>query len=462
MPPRRYPFLLPLLMLAGTLTLSLWFPFLRHAEQLGDVRSFAPSWEAGLAYAALFGGLFGLYVRAAQVVHRGEWRLSWQTALLWTALLGLPLIVTYPINAIDVFNYFWHGRLLVHYGANPFVVSPDAFPGDPYLPLMGEWADTTTPYGPVWVLVSAAVYWASRGQVALGLVLFKALGLAAHLATGYLIWRLAEDRAPNERLAGLLLWLWNPAVLFMFVIDAHNDGLMLFWLMLGAWLIRQRRPVLGLIGMTLAPLTKLIGLLALPFWGIYAWRQQPTWQQRLKLTLLAAIGMVGVATLLFLPFGSPIPLLQRLLSESQEGGSFSPVVWVILAGRAVGWTPPAAAIVRAASWLLLGGALGLVVLAWRGRGVWRNSADIFALYLLTAFRFRIWYPTWLLPWLILDDEHPQRLPAGLGLLFTSQLSVIFYGHLRVAWLGGDSTLAHLIGVPLVFAGPLWLWLRRPQ
>ena len=53
--------------------------------------------------------------------------------------------------------------------------------------------------------------------------------------------------------------------------------------------------------------------------------------------------------------------------------------------------------------------------------------------------------------------HPSfRLRAGIWLLLTTQLSVLIYGHLRVYILDGDFFLAHLIGVPFVFALPLIL------
>lgn len=458
---RRYPFIWLGFMFLGALTLGVWFPFLPQALSLGDVRSFAPDLLAGLAYAALFSALYVAYLVVARAIRQGRWSPTWPTVLTWTTLIGLPLIVTYPINAIDVYNYYWLGRLVVHYHVNPFVMPPAAFPHDPYLPLMGEWANTTTPYGPVWALVSALIYWLAQGEVATALVLFKLVGLVALAATGYLLWCCLAERPPAERWSQTALWLWNPALLFMFVIDAHNDALMLLWLVAGVWLIQRRRPVLGLTVMALAPLTKLIGVLVLPFMALYAWQQLPPGRPRLRLTLGATLGMGSIALLLFAPFGSPLPLLQRLATESQEGGSFSPLVFVILAARALGGAAAAGGWVRGASWLFATGALGLVVWFWWGRRVWRVSADIFALYLLTAFRFRIWYPSWLLPWLILDDDRP-RLAAGLAFLLTSQLSVVWYGHIWAAWLGGDHVMAHLIGVPLVFGPPLAVWWAWPR
>jgi hypothetical protein len=192
--------------------------------------------------------------------------------------------------------------------------------------------------------------------------------------------------------------------------------------------------------------------------------------------------MVGQAAV-----GSPLDLLTRLQSEASTGASFSPgALLLLLAGRAG---------VRLTEALIDGGALAmagilmvvLIGLAWRvghGRSPRKAAADSFAAYLLTALNFRLWYTTWIFPWLLLDTEQEHReaqskygdarrdgenlhssfiihhsafrFRAGLWLLLTTQLSVLIYGHLRVYVLGGDYLSAHLIGLPFTFGLPLLL------
>ena len=101
---------------------------------------------------------------------------------------------------------------------------------------------------------------------------------------------------------------------------------------------------------------------------------------------------------------------------------------------------------------------------WRGRPAVRGAADLAFGYLAQALSFRIWYAAWPFPWLLLDesddDAAAYRLRVGLWFLLLAQLSVVFYGHLRVAVWGGDHVPAHLVGVPLVFGLP-WLLARWP-
>jgi hypothetical protein len=452
----RRLWLLALLLLFGYGMLAWWFPLLGRATQLPlmDVRTFAPTLQEGLLYALLVCALFGGYWLAYRWVRQSAQPPPIWSILLVTLLFGLPLLLTYPVNAVDVFRYFFEGRMLVEHGANPLTTPPNALADDPLLPFAAILLDKSSPYGPLWELIGAGVYWLSRGSVLWGLLLFKGIGLALHLAAGIVIGRLLADEEPATRRAQMLLWLWNPALLFMFVIDAHNDILMLLCLLLGYQQIRQGQPLLGLLILVLAPLVKPIGLLPIPLFAVAAWQQMANWQQRIRLVLLATLGAALLTGTAFLPFGSPIPLLQRLADEARSGASFSPIEFVHLAGGLLGVELPLASLARGASVLMALAALGLFWWSWRGRTPLRGAADIFAAYLLTALKFRIWYPIWLFPWLVLDLQSRFRLYAGVWFLLLSQLSVVLYSHIRIAWLNDSIAIAKLIGVPLVFGLPL--------
>jgi hypothetical protein len=185
-----------------------------------------------------------------------------------------------------------------------------------------------------------------------------------------------------------------------------------------------------------------------------AWQQMQSWKQRIRLILFASLGAAIVATLAFLPFGSPLPLLQRLQNEAQSAASFSPVQFVLISGQMIGVEVPLSTVAQGASLLLGIIALALCWLTWRGRIPLRGGTDIFAAYLFTALRFRIWYSTWLFPWIVLDTESRFRLYTGCWFLLLSQLSVVLYGHIRMAWLDGSLPVALLLGIPFVFGIPL--------
>ncbi len=472
------------LSLAGYWLARFWFPlrpFFNHLP-LADIRAFTPSLGLGLAYAVWLIVLYALYWLAYRAVRQAG--ASFGLIVTTAVLLAIPLLQTYPINANDIYRYVIRGRITSVYDENPFAVPPNAISDDPLLPFAGEWAGATSPYGPIWELTAAAVTAVSRDNLLLGLTVFKALGLAAHLAIAALIWWALADQPPGLRAGRTLLWAWNPALLLMFVVDGHNDALMLFWLLLGWLLARRGRPSLGFLVAFSAPLTKPIGLLLLPFLFLVLWQGLPDRAARRRFLLTIVLGGMTAVALAFLPFGSPLDLLQRLQNEAAGGVSFSASALILLTTRFAGFPITAGAMqgmALASVGVLAVVFLWLAGLAWRKRPFLRSAADIFAAYVLTALNFRLWYTTWLFPWLLLDTEgeygdaqkdgknssfiihHSSfRLHAGLWLLLTTQLSVLIYGHMRFYLLGGSQFAAHLIGVPFVFLLPLILAKKHPQ
>jgi hypothetical protein len=453
--------------LAGYWLLSGWFPLKPHHNRLPlqDIRSLAPSLEQALAYALLLLALFACYGLAYRRIGRVPQKQLPLFLFLLPLLLSLPLLLAYPYNATDLYRYYLGGRISIVYGQSPLTVPPAAFPEDSLMLLADEWIDDTSPYGPVWEMAAAAVVFVARENLLWGLILLKAFTAAVHLAVGVLIWHLLKAQSPATRAARTLLWTWNPALLLIFVANGHNDALMLFWLLLGAWLQQRGRPAAGLIVMALSPLSKAIGLLPLPIFWLATWYRLPHWRERLWTFALAGSGSLVVAALAFWPFGSPLALLWRLQEEAGHGGGFSPPVLFILLARQLGWNVGVRPVSVAATALFGAAALWLLWRTWHGRAPWRGSADIFAAYLAQALRFRIWYTAWLLPWLLLDVDETRphridfRLWAGLLFLLAGQLSPLIYGHVRVYLLGRDQVLAHLIGVPFTFFLPLLLaWL----
>ncbi|MBP6015635.1 MAG: hypothetical protein KA586_02865 [Candidatus Promineofilum sp.] len=470
--------------LLGYALMAAWFPLRPNVAMIppGDIRTFATTLPAGLAYASLVLALFGLLV----------WAFRWAKSdgmgpkplpfiLAGTLLLALPLIWAYPVNATDIFGYVIRGRITSAYGESPFSSPAAAFVGDPFMPLVGEWAGDTTPYGPLWELIAAGLTAISGDNLLLGVLLFKGLSLACFLITTVLIWRLLP--AGRARSAFTLLWAWNPALLLTFVLDGHNDALMLLWLLLGVWVAGRGRLLFGFLVMTLAVLTKPVAALALPFFFLGFMRGIPAGRRRWQFGLAALGGAILLAWLAFWPWagtangplGTATELAARLAREANGGAGYSPSVWIyVVLGRRV--TIEIIGLVLRVLFVALG--LGLAWLGARGRAAFRGVADVFYGYVVTALNFRIWYAVWPFAWLILDAgqqaEHTNSIPAvnyrmgvGFWFLLTTQLSVVVYGHLRVYLLGGDQGLAHLIGVPLVFGLPWvlaalpWLSLSRP-
>lgn len=462
-----------LLSALGYVALAVWFPLAANVGRTppGDIRTFAPTLPGGLLYALLLILLYVLMLVAFGRVAGSVRNLSLVVLIVVAALFALPLLFAYPVNATDVFRYVIRGRVAAAYGENPYVMPPSGFAGDPFLPLAGEWAGETSPYGPLWELIAAGLTSISGDDLLLGVVLFKLLALACFLASAALLWSLLGDRPRRAALA--LLWAWNPALLLTFVLNGHNDALMVFWLLLGVWVARKGRLEVGFLLLCLAALTKPAAVLALPVFFLAFWRWAAP--RRARFVAVSLAGALALVWLTFLPWArpgsywqTPLELSLRLAREATGSAGFSPAVWFYFA---LGQRVSIEAIGSVLRGLFVLFAAGVLWRGWRGRSPLRGTADIFFGYLFQALSFRIWYVVWPFPWLVLDagatagqDDAGRaaayRLRAGLWFLLAAQLSVIWYGHVRVFVLGGDQVAAHLVGVPLVFGLP-WLLTRLP-
>ncbi len=434
-----------------------------------DIRKFTPTLTSGFLYGVLLLLLFALFALAYQRI-----RLMVLPPKLWlilggSLLLALPLLQTYPFNATDVYRYIIHGRINAIYRQSSYAAPPTTFPDDPFLPLAGEWATETSPYGPIWEMVSTAVSFSNNSQNLLTyLILFKLIGLIAFLGCAALIWLLLANAPPSKQIGYTLLWAWNPALLLTFVADAHNDVVMIFWFLLGVWLMRQQKTTVGFLILLLAPLTKPIALLPLPLFFIAGWQSLPTLKQKLRFLILTTSGGLLLLAVSFFPFGSPLQLITRLLREASNTPGFSFATLILLQFMRFNQPPPIKQLALITSFLFVLFAIWLAWRTWNGRSPLHNSSNIFAGYIAQALSFRIWYATWPFPWLLIEENStnsnalPYRLKVGLYFLLTSQLSVLIYGHIRYYLLDTQQYYAHLIGVPFTFLLPFLLaFIRWP-
>lgn len=211
---------------------------------------------------------------ALRVDARDDRRWLW-LALGVAAALGLTLALLPTLPSDDVFSYILYGRISALHHANPLVATPSDFPGDPFLSLV-YWQTTRSVYGPVWLLLSGAVSLLAQalgGALAVYVALFKLLGLLTHLANVALVWLILGRLAPRRRLAGTLLYAWNPLCLLEFAASAHNDAVMLFFLLLGIYALVRRQEALGLVAIALSIATKIVPVALMPFYLVYVARR---------------------------------------------------------------------------------------------------------------------------------------------------------------------------------------------
>jgi hypothetical protein len=142
-----------------------------------------------------------------------------------------------PLALTDLFNYINYGRMEVVHNLNPYTTIPILEPHNDPSFLLSNWHELLSPYGPLFTLVTFAVVPLGIGGSFWAL---KALLVVTSLATILLVWKSALLLKRDPRAAVALVGL-NPIVLVWGLGGDHNDFLMLFFIMLGFYLLLLAR-----------------------------------------------------------------------------------------------------------------------------------------------------------------------------------------------------------------------------
>ena len=156
----------------------------------------------------------------------------------------------------DIIDYASHGRVASLHAANPYVAVPASIPTDPFSSL-GAWPTSVTVYGPLWTRIDSILTGTlATGDVGMLALAYKLLALTSVAASAVLIvWIVRRwnslgvtDAAPVVAVA---IWLWNPLVNVELVGNAHNEAVMIVFVLLAFALLtvaarRGRRTLLWL------------------------------------------------------------------------------------------------------------------------------------------------------------------------------------------------------------------------
>ncbi len=151
------------------------------------------------------------------------------------AVIGVHLIMfsAPPLALTDIFNYVNYGRMEVVHHLNPYTTVPVLEPHSDPSYALSNWHQLLSPYGPVFTLLTFAVvplgvaasFWTLKG-----LLMLTSLGIV------WLVWRSAR-LIGRDPVAAIVLVGLNPIVLIWGLGGDHNDFLMMFFVVLGFYLL---------------------------------------------------------------------------------------------------------------------------------------------------------------------------------------------------------------------------------
>jgi hypothetical protein len=433
------------------------------------------------------------YLAAIAVLHRGDvaGRFPLRVVLGFLVVFQATLLVMPGVYSSDVFSYAMYGRLAATYAVNPYAVTPAAVPLDPIAEWV-DWKDLVTPYGPLWTDLSAAVAVATRTSPPVVQILaYRLLMSAVLFASVGVAWRVLgamqpPDSGDQPRVASLAVLAWNPLVLLEVVGNAHNDGLLVLWMLLGllalaawprthlavtstsaravslpalAWLTALACAVLG-------ALVKYVPVLVGVVWTCAWLAQLSGWRARIGAAAAVAVLGLGLSIGLAWPWlngVSEFDTLYMVLAGGQRHANdlaHSAAPWLAnnvlirlpmdpslardVAQSGLGWAARAAFVlvllfVVRRTWLRH--RRGSLDMRWL---VWASAAILLAALLLLVTQVLAWYFVW-----------PVAVASLLGLRsmlakVTVALSLTFWPvyYLRHYALGPDELLAVYVLVPL--------------
>ncbi len=449
-------------------TLPYWLPayYLNVEDEIYQFAAREP-WRGGLFYAAL-ALLFAFYLIALRLVGRQE---RGRSGVWWVGVSALVfcllLIPVQPITSSDLYGYVFQGRIVAVLGENPFAHRYNDFAADPfYFCVTFRRLPATTGYGPLWIAIEAALGWLARDRLLLNLFLFKGLAAGFHLLSALLVYVALKAVAPNQSVAGMLFYAWNPLLLYELVGNGHNDAAVAAFALLGFCLLARSRGLLAIPCLAAAALIKPVAVLWLPLAAV--WLLAQCGDRPVRLRRAVAIGLLAIvpAVAVYAPFWAGAMTFRGLLAQSDIHGNSLPNL--LIRGLAGVWPQANAQIVQGVK-LLTALAFAPFYLSrlWSARhDLVRSCFDVMLFYLLfVGFQFMPWYVTWLMvpAALIAGPTLGPRRSAAVVLCLLALLLYFPFGWQWVMYHLPAWGVALLSSGPIVGAG-LWLavWPRQEK
>ncbi|GCF11031.1 glycosyltransferase 87 family protein [Dictyobacter arantiisoli] len=282
---------------------------------------------ADLELLFLIGLAFVVYAATVWLVGRRAWDGQMGTLRRWiwigALMAGVIYLLTPGMASKDLFVYADYGNLAGAHLSNPYFSSPLEIAPHDILTRIDDWSKTPSAYGPVWVYVSGFFSLVFGDHPLPYFYIYRLLALVCHLVNIWLIGQILRRLGRSERTItlGMLLYAWNPLMLFEGPLGAHNDMFMSTLMLLGVWLCvradqrgftRLKHYWPALVLFTLAVLVKFTSIpLVLFFLLVLAGKSLGTphlplrelaWKSAIKNVVVAGVIFAVIALAAYLPF----------------------------------------------------------------------------------------------------------------------------------------------------------------
>jgi hypothetical protein len=301
---------------------------------------------------------------------------------LFASAIGFRLLLLFALPQLsdDVYRFVWDGRLLAH-GYNPYLYQPNQLLNTPIAATCGldesllrllNSPSYFTVYPPVNQALFGLAAWLSPESLLGNVIWLRIPIVVCEAGSLWLMVKLLRWLNMHPNLA--LLYGLNPLVILELTGNVHAESIMIFFVLLAAWLlVAYDRWIASAGALALAIGTKLLPLLLLPLII-----RRLGWRKGLGYAWLA--GALTMA--LFAPFAS-LDLARNVFSSLNlyfQKFEFNASVYYVL--RAIGyWVKGYNAIERIGFWLSVTTTLSVLWIAF----CWRTATSVQLIATLTVY-----------------------------------------------------------------------------
>lgn len=314
----------------------------------------------------------------------------------------LPLMFAAPLFSRDVYSYFMQGQLQIQ-GHNPYESGVAVVEGWFNSGVDPMWAESKTPYGPIFLLIEKFIAAISGQSTFLSTFIFRSVGACAVLVLARAVSALAR-RHGIDPASAMWLGVLNPLVLMHFVAGSHNDSLMVGLIAVAFVCAIDSRFYLAIAAASCAVAIKPVALVVLPFIAIQATAHSSRRKRYVSFLSVAVLFASGMLLLSLLAHVEPLGWLSALSTPGTVRSLLSPTTAI---GIALGTlfsqlgigdqVSHAISLVRSIGLITLVVTVIYLVVRPQGRSATRGAAYALGAIIVCGPVVQPWYLLWTIP-----------------------------------------------------------------
>ena len=243
---------------------------------------------------------------------------NFKLGIIFFLVFSITIFFIPPLTSIDTYTYIHTSRVFSVHHANPYTYAYDTFSNDAFAnQIKNIWSNKPTPYAPVFTIISSIISFIGQKSFYLSLYLFKFAFVFFNIVNCFLIFKITKSKQAT------ILYAWNPLILFEFGVNAHNDVLTVFFLLLCLYFILKenfnlKNYYLALSFLLCSVLIKFITAFFLPIFFIIAFKQLNNCKEKIKLFIYSFLISLAIIFIAYFPFWQGLDTFTRVLFHANH------------------------------------------------------------------------------------------------------------------------------------------------